>query len=152
VEVGGEVAVFGLAPTGGEWSIGIQNPFAPGICGVLRLDDRAMATSGNYEQFFTVDGKRFSHIIDPRTGRQADLPAPVASATVVAPDCMSADGWATALSVLGEKGLELIEARPGVEAMLILGNETDYKIVQTSGFAALLADGKPVTMKPNAGG
>ena len=79
------------------------------------------------------DGKRYSHIIDPRTGRPVDV-AP--SVTVVAPTAAVADGWATALSVLGPEGLQVLP--PDVEALLVVGGPDDYELHQSPGFARLL--------------
>lgn len=101
VEVGGEMRVSGLSPRGDAWKIAVENP-APGrraVAETLELTDIAVATSGDYRNFVDVDGVRYSHTIDPRTGY------PVAhalmSVTVLHERCMMADAWATALSVVG---------------------------------------------------
>jgi FAD:protein FMN transferase len=131
VEIGGEVVGFGAKPDGAAWKVGIDNPkdgAAPGtdLAGVATLRRHAMATSGDYRQFRTVDGKRISHTIDPRTGRPANTT--VASATVFAPDCMTADAYATALMVLGpDEGLAIIDARPGLEALLLVRSTKGFE-------------------------
>jgi len=90
-----------------------------------------------------IDGKRYSHIIDPRSARPVDF-AP--SVTVVAPTAAVADGWATALSVQGPDGLKQLPT--GIEAMLVTGKPDDYRIHQSPGFARLLD--KPVPPSPTS--
>jgi len=151
VEVGGEVRVFGVNPKREYWGLGIRHPFQPPLghgayCGKLRVNDRAVATSGNYFRFSDIAGKRYSHIVDPRTGWPVDM---VPSVTVIAEDCTTADMWATALSVLGPKGLVKIEADPRLEAAMIVGPKGSAEVVQTRGFAKYL-DGPidPTPVKP----
>ncbi|MCB9535012.1 MAG: FAD:protein FMN transferase [Myxococcales bacterium] len=107
VEVGGEVVARGTNPDGQPWRLGIEKPALDGSGGVqevVALSDRAMATSGDYRNFREVDGQRVSHTIDPRTARP--ITHGLASVSVVADDCTTADAWATALNVLGpEAGL-----------------------------------------------
>lgn len=136
VDVGGDLRVFGSPPDGGRWEVQIQNPSGKGSIARLRLRAGAVCTSGDYFRFFEVAGRRFSHILDPRTG----YPVRTArSATVVAPDATSADVWATALSVLGPEGLSRLPANH--EAMLIVG-EPVYVTV-TKGFMDMLATELP---------
>ena len=101
VEVGGEVRTIGLAADGSPWRIGIERPDAKGrvVAEAVELQGLAMATSGDYRNFYLFEGRRISHTIDPRTGRPIDHD--LASVSVVAETCMVADAWATALSVLG---------------------------------------------------
>jgi thiamine biosynthesis lipoprotein len=137
VNVGGDVRCFGQRAGGGKWRIGVRSPFdGDPTFGIIELESGAVCTSGNYERFFEIDSKRYSHIVDPRTGRPVSQ-AP--SVTVVAPTATAADAWATALSVLGEGGLELIGENSGLEAMLVIGGPKDYRLVMTSGFGKLLA-------------
>jgi len=131
VEVGGDVRFFGRKPDGAPWTFSVRDPFGPGVFDTYEMEAGAVCTSGNYERGSTIGGKRYSHIIDPRTGWPAEA-AP--SVTVVAATAMIADGWATALSVLGPAGLELLP--DGVEAMLIVGGPDDYEVVTTEGFMA----------------
>jgi len=136
VNVGGDVRCFGQRPGGGMWRIGVKSPFDKNpTFRVIKISSGAVCTSGNYERFFEIDSKRYSHIVDPRTGRPVDG-AP--SVTVYAPTAAIADAWATALSVLGEAGLELIDKNSGIEAMLIIGGPEDYRIVTTPGMVKLL--------------
>jgi FAD:protein FMN transferase len=141
VNVGGDVRCFGQRPNGGKWRIGVRSPFdGDPTFGIIEISSGSVCTSGNYERFFTIGDKRYSHIVDPRTGRPVDT-AP--SVTVVAPTATIADAWATALSVLGEAGLELINENSGIEAMLVIGGPKDYRLVMTPGFDKLL-DKQPV--------
>lgn len=112
VEIGGEIRAHGSKPGGSSWRVGIETPTEGrfGIQEVLSLDNRALATSGDYRNFFKAGGKRYSHTIDPRTGRPVEHD--LASVTVIADNCMLADAWATALMVLGpEKGYHLAQDR-----------------------------------------
>lgn len=102
VEAGGEVRVRGNNIADRPWRVGIEKPEEGrrGIYRVLGLENRSMATSGDYRNFYDLDGVRVAHTIDPRTARP--VKHDLASVTVVAESCMAADGWATALMVLGE--------------------------------------------------
>lgn len=106
VEIGGEVRTRGRNAENTLWRIGIESPDNPsGIEKVLNISDHAMATSGDYFNYFEEDGVRYSHTIDPRTGRP--ITHKMASVTVVHASCMVADAFATAIDVLGpEKGYE----------------------------------------------
>ncbi len=118
VEIGGEVRGFGTKPGGEKWRIGLQHPRAARLMAVLEVDDRAVATSGDYQKFFKRGGRRASHIIDARTGKP--LVGGAVGVTVIAPTCALADGLATAISVLGPaEGLKLVESYPDVEAVII---------------------------------
>lgn len=118
VNAGGNL--YGLGSFSGKpWRVGIQDPrVAPHLIEKIEIKDRAVATSGDYEQFFIFQNKRYSHIIDPKTGYPAD--SGLVSATVVARDALTADILATSLIVLGrEKGAELLAHFPGVHAKVI---------------------------------
>lgn len=138
VEIGGEVYAGGLRKDGKPWRIGINTPRkdAPfdSVYTVVSLQDRALATSGGYRNFFVVNGRTFSHILDPRTGYP--IQNRVASVSVAADNCTLADGLATGLVVLGrEKGLALINRLDKVECLIVIreadGTLTDYP---SSGF------------------
>ena len=137
VEIGGEIRVSGPSPEGGLWSVGVEAPLAgnvPGssLFGVVHAVNASVATSGNYRQSRTVEGVEVHHTLDPRTGRPAT--SGVGSATVIAPTCALADGLATALMVLGEEGLPLVERMEGVEAGLIWVDASGSRTELTSGF------------------
>lgn len=137
-EIGGEVVVRGLNPEGVPWRIGIEypstNPMDDRLQGVVHMTNGAVATSGNYHNFIEEDGRIYSHILDPRTGRA--IRSDVAGVTVTAPNCMDADGMATSLYVMGaDEGLVWVERRNGVEAMFLL-RDADGEISErfSSGF------------------
>ncbi len=119
VNLGGNLRCAGSPGTRPQWRIGVQNPFVRGgQVGALALSGgMAAATSGNYEQFVTIAGKRFTHIIDPRTGMPV---AGMAGVTVVSPTAVEADALSTSLFVSGIEGAAAILAQtPGAEALLI---------------------------------
>ena len=137
VEVGGDLRVFGVSPTGEEWTVGIRSPVEERAWGELQLGGGAVCTSGDYARFVEIDGRRFSEVIDPRTGRPA---ARASSVTVIAQNAMTADAWATALAVLGPEGLELLGEGKGVEALVVSSDEDGGYRVEVSGeIPALLA-------------
>lgn len=101
VEVGGEMRLSGMSSRGDPWRIAIERPDSGDRAAdeAIRLTDIGVATSGDYRNFFEIDGKRYSHSIDPRTGYP--VAHDLVSVTVVDPSAMMADAWATALTVLG---------------------------------------------------
>ena len=112
MEIGGEVRCRGINDQGKSWSLGIEDPtvstLEQKLLAVVRLKNRALATSGNYRNYYEKDGKIYAHIIDPRTGYNSYHN--LLSASVFASDCMSADAYATAFMVIGlEASKELIE-------------------------------------------
>lgn len=138
VEIGGEIRVAGLNKKGNKWRLGIDKPIEDtsmshrALDTVLHLSNKALATSGNYRQFYYKDGKRYSHTINPISGRPVDHQ--LLSATVIAPDCMTADAMATACMVMGaEKSLELAETMADIEIYLIVDVDGDYKSLSSSG-------------------
>lgn len=150
VEVGGEVRAHGPGTMGQGWRLGVDRPqegLVPGerLEAVVRLTNMALATSGDYRNVREIDGQRVAHTLDPRTGRP--VAGQVASATVVAPDCATADAWATAMVVLGEEeGMRRIEARPQIEALLLVIDGDGFRPVRSSGMDALLLDPARVPM------
>ena len=147
VEVGGDIRCFGAKPGGGKWRIRIQSPFGKTdntSLGMLAIEQGAICTSGNYERYIIIDGKRYSQIIDPYTGIPVDA---VASVTVVAATAARADAWATALSVLAARpegplaALDMLKDTD-IEAMIVVGTRKDHTIHKTPGFDTLLETGK----------
>ncbi len=143
VEIGGETLAEGTNAQGEAWRVGVLRPDFSGrsLQGIAHLTDgKAIATSGNYRHFFRDEnGILQAHIIDPRTAAPAQRD--VASVSVLASDCLTADGLATALVVLGpEEGLPLLNSRfPGVEALFILSHtENQFEEIATPGFAPTL--------------
>ncbi len=138
VEIGGEVVVSGHNAEGKPWSIGIQRPTddadAAGdtLQGVLQLTDAAMATSGNYRNYYVRDGRRYAHTIDPRTGRPVQHS--LLSATVLASDCATADAYATAFMVLGlEQARQLLARHAELKAYLIYDDGDTLRTWQSAG-------------------
>lgn len=139
VEIGGEVRTRGTKPAGTPWRIGIEAPATTRFSSqaahrVLELRDRSVATSGDYRNYWEQDGRRFSHTIDPRTGRPVEHP--LASVTVVADDCMTADGWATALMVLGPDDAYNLAVEEDLAALLIVREEQGFAEHATPAFEA----------------
>jgi thiamine biosynthesis lipoprotein len=138
VEIGGEVYARGRRKDGHPWRVGINRPDKQAardeIYKVVSLTDRAMATSGDYRIFFERDGRTYSHILDPRTGRPVSNG--VVSATVVAANCTVADGLATALMVMGpEKGLALVDRLSAVESLMVVrGSDGTLRDFPSRGF------------------
>lgn len=118
VSAGGDLVAFGHREDGTPWDIGIAHPdHRDHMFARLPVTEQAVVTSGDYESFLIINGERYGHIVDPRTGYPARH---MRSVTIVCPDAELADGLATATFVLGpEKGLELINALKGVEALLV---------------------------------
>ena len=124
VEIGGEFVGSGIQPNGQPWWVDLEPP--PGLSPrPLRIAAHgvAIATSGNYRRFVAADGRTLGHTIDPRTGWPVDNG--IVSVSVIANDCMTADGWATALTVLGrEAGLALAD-REGLAVRMVMADGTD---------------------------
>ena len=136
VEIGGELKVSGFNRDGDSWHIGIQNPNENDISPFINifLTDKGMATSGNYRNYYTVNGKRYAHIISPITGKPIENN--ILSVTVISDDCLDADALATALMVMNiDQGLKLIENLEDTEALYTLDNN---KILYSSGFKSFI--------------
>jgi thiamine biosynthesis lipoprotein len=134
VDVGGDIRCFGTPADGKKhWLIGLQDPDLARKeqnLLVLKLDDAAVATSGDYRRFVLIGNERHSHIIDTHTGQSA---AKLSSVTVITEKAVDADALATAVSVLGpEDGLKLIESLADTEA-IIISPAPDYKVTATTG-------------------
>ncbi len=123
VEIGGETYASGRRRDRQLWRVGINTPQPDArpddIYAIVALQDQALATSGDYRNFFVKDGVRYSHIIDPRTGYP--VANRVVSVSIQGPECTLADGLATAVLVMGaEKGLALIDRLEGIEGLIIV--------------------------------
>ena len=119
VEIGGEIKTGGNNLRGDPWKIGIRTPAvnARSLQRVFRLSGEALATSGDYENYFIANGKRYSHIIDPRTGYPVDHQ--LASVSVFHPSCAYADALATGLLVMGRKEGYALATERGIPALFI---------------------------------
>jgi thiamine biosynthesis lipoprotein len=118
VVAGGNVYAIGKKPDGTFWRVGIRNPLeVKGVMGYIEIRDEGVDTAGDYERFYTVDGRKYGHILNPYTGYP---PEDVTSCTVLADDPTLADALATAVVAMGlEQGMAFLEKTPGVEGMII---------------------------------
>lgn len=134
IEIGGEIFCGGRSPSGGKWVIGIDSPDEKNrdsheIQQTIAISGCGMATSGNYRNFHKKGGVSMGHTISPVTGRP--VASDIASATVIAGDCMEADALATAFMVLGAEKSMMIAKAEGIAVMLIL---TDFSILRSPEF------------------
>jgi thiamine biosynthesis lipoprotein len=132
VEIGGEISARGKNSRGTEWNIGVTKPVDDSLSinqenqAVLQITDKAMATSGNYRNFYYEGGKKYAHTINPHTGKPAQ--SDILSATVIAQTCAVADAYATAFMVLGsEKAKEILKKHPELQAYLILSDNSVWQ-------------------------
>ena len=134
VDIGGEIRALGRKPDNSPWIVGIEspNPDEEAIQRTLPLDNRALATSGDYRNYFEFKGKRYSHEIDPRTGYPIEHD--LVSASVMAGDCMTADAWATALMILPLEQSRAIAGHEELEALLIVREENDFTEIVSPAF------------------
>lgn len=116
VDAGGEIVCFGNK----EYKIGIRNPKTKGIIKTISLKDMAISTSGNYESFIEKDNRKYTHIINPKTGQAiADTSGSLASVTIIANTCTDADAYATAVFVLGINDGQNLIRKLGYQGVLI---------------------------------
>ena len=137
VEIGGEVRTRGVRADGRDWSIGIESPDGSGVAEAVPLRDAAIATSGDYRNYFQYQGRLYSHLLDPRTGWPVahDLTA----VSVISDTAAMADALATALLVLGPTdGFELA-TRQQIAARLVVRSADGVTILRTPAFEAALA-------------
>ncbi len=148
VSAGGDLFAYGRKENGDVWQVGVRNPRAHDRnIGVLPVSNMAVATSGDYERYRVFDGKRYHHIIDPRTGYPSEG---CMSVTVVTDRTMTADALATAVFVLGpQEGMALLERLPQVEGIIV---DQGGKITTSTGLGVLaegFADGNPDRLDPH---
>ena len=125
VNASGDMSAWGLQPSGEKWTVGIVNPNSShDIFSYMTLTDMAVATSGNYEKFIMVDGKKYSHTINPRTG----LPVTgIKSVTIITTNAEIADAMATPVMIMGiATGLDLINQMKDIEAVIIDDDDNLY--------------------------
>ena len=132
VEIGGEVFAAGLRRDGKQWRVGINRPEPDGppdaVYTVVTLQEKALATSGDYRNFFEVDGVHYAHVIDPQTGYP--VANGVVSASVVSDTCTFADGLATALMVMGPgRGVALVNRLEATECLIVV-REKDGRLTE----------------------
>ena len=136
VEIGGEILVSGVNNLNSKWTIGVSEPeyIASELYTAIQITDAAVATSGSYNNYFTLENKDYSHILDPKTGYP--IKHDLVSATVVADDCATADAIATAVMVKGfSLGLDWINSLSDIECLLVKKNDSgSYITGKSSGF------------------
>ena len=135
VEIGGELRLHGHNGEGKTWRIGVESPAAGGKIRPIAVSEVGVATSGDYRNYFEQDGVRFSHTINPKTGYPVQQE--LASVTVLAKNCMTADAWATAFMVLGyKKGYDLAIAN-NLAVLFLLKEGEEFKEISTPNFKKL---------------
>jgi thiamine biosynthesis lipoprotein len=140
IDIGGEIVCKGKNPKNKKWQIGIDKPIddpvntSGELQTIISVSNVGLTTSGNYRQFYYRDGKKYSHTIDPRTLKPVDHN--LLSATVVAPDCITADAYATACMVLGvDSALSLCESLKDIDCFLVYSDDkSEIKTVNSKGF------------------
>jgi thiamine biosynthesis lipoprotein len=145
VDIGGEVLAHGKKPDGNSWKVGIEKPkdnaaYGEGLKAIVKLENKALATSGSYRKFYEENGMRYSHTIDPKTGYPVQHS--LLSVSVLADDCGAADAFATAFMVLGvNKSKKILEENPGLEAYFIYSDETgNLQTFVTKGFRKIIIE------------
>lgn len=144
IDIGGEVVAKGYNNKGKRWTIGIEKPIDDStmlhvsLQSIVQLNDNAVATSGNYRQYYFINGQKISHTINPHTGYP--LGHNLLSTTVIAPNCKLADAYATAFLVMGlEDGLMVANSIPDVEAYFIYSDlQGNFAVQYTAGFEKYL--------------
>ncbi len=138
VDIGGELRAKGQKPDGSPWRVGIEEPFSQRrhVGKTIRLQDAAIATSGDYRNFFVQAGQTYSHVFDPRTAKPVDHN--LASATVVSDNAMTADALSTALMVMGpSEGYEFAQ-RHGIPAFFVERVDRGVSCYHTSTLSPLV--------------
>ena len=144
VEIGGEVATHGVNQSGTPWHISIDMPIENNAATVhesalvIALSGKAVATSGNYRKYKEIEGKKISHIVNPATGYSEE--SSLLSVTIVAPDCMTADAWATACMAMGtERTQKMFEKCHDLGVMTISSDaDGNFIVWSNASFADLL--------------
>ena len=125
VNASGDLTAWGLQPNGNPWTVGIANPDAPDeVFSYINITDLSVATSGNYEKYITINGKKYSHTIDPRTG----LPVTgIKAVTIITTHAELADAMATPVTIMGVRaGMDMIDQMKNIEAIIIDDNNKIY--------------------------
>lgn len=140
VEIGGEVRVSGHKPDGQAWRLAIEQPDSGTrqINRVVVLNDKAMATSGDYRNYYESNGHRYSHTIDPDTGKP--ITHNLASVSVITDNCTDADALATAFDVMGYEKASALATRENIAVYFIVRTDTGFETHYTPAFTSYLAD------------
>lgn len=139
IEIGGELVVKGMSPKNQKWNVGIQKPtddtlhLQNELQTILKITNRAMATSGNYRNFYYKDGKKYAHTIDPKSGYPVQHS--ILSSTILAKNCATADAYATAFMVMGlDSAKNVLKRHPEIDAYFIYSDEKgNNQIYMTDG-------------------
>jgi len=145
IDIGGNICALGTNIDGKPWNVGIQDPRRKrgAYLGSIKLSDKAVSTSGAYERFFESGGKKYHHIIDPKTGYPSE--SDLISATIIADSSVETDALSTAVFILGaEKGMQLVKKFAGTEAVII---RADGRIQATAGLRGILSCTTEVTYR-----
>jgi thiamine biosynthesis lipoprotein len=139
IDIGGEVRAKGRNAQGELWRIAVERPIdaEPEPYAIVQLDDAAVTTSGEYRHYYDRDGRRYSHTIDPRTGRPVEHS--LASVVVIGPTSMHTDAWATAFNVLGTEAGQALATRLGMPVLFIDAQGGELRSVATPQFQPYLA-------------
>ncbi|WP_172293486.1 FAD:protein FMN transferase [Pseudoruegeria sp. HB172150] len=139
IDLGGELAARGTHPEGRPWHVGVEDPRpdSAGMAEVLALNGMAVATSGNRANGYTLGTRRYSHIIDPAT--MEPVKGNLASVSVIAPDAMTADAWATALFAAGDTHGPALARKHGIAALFLTASASGLTRLATGGFDTHLA-------------
>jgi len=145
VEIGGEISCSGVNSRNDHWRIGIDAPIEDSLAEhreiqlIVQLSGQALATSGNYRNYYIQGDKKYAHTIDPRTGYPVDHS--LLSASIIGSTCMEADAYATACMVLGlEDSKDLISNLPNVEACFIYNTDEGDRVYLTDGFSSFVVE------------
>jgi len=145
VEIGGEVYAKGKKPNGNNWTVGIEKPIDNKESGnplkaIVKLENLAIATSGNYRRFIVEDGVKYHHHLDPKTGYPTKNN--LLSASVFSKECISSDATATGILVMGlEKAKEFLSKHPELDAYLIYSDDKgNYQVYETPGLKAFVSE------------
>lgn len=138
VEIGGELSVKGTKADGQDWRVAIEQPSDDGVAvqQIIAPGTMAMATSGDYRNYYEEEGQRFTHIIDPRSG--FPINHKLASVTVLHQNCMTADGFATAMMVLGTQASLELAKQQHLAIMLIEKQDQGFKVYYSDAFKPFL--------------
>jgi len=137
VEIGGEIRVKGRKPDGSAWRLAVEEPtekYERVVNKIIAMDKDAMATSGDYRNYYESEGQRYSHTIDPASGRPVDHN--LASVTVITEDCMTADALATAFTVMGFEQAQAFATRENIPAYFITRGDAGFETHQTPAFSS----------------
>lgn len=145
VEIGGEVYAKGKKPDGDNWKIGIEKPIdnkdsINPLKAIAKLENMAIATSGNYRRFVVIDGVKYAHHIDPKTGYPAKNN--LLSVSVFSKECISSDANATGILVMGlEKAKKFLEAHKELQVYLIYSDEKgNFRVFETPGISSIVTE------------